>query len=80
MHETIILAGPDPRQLYVRFGRLFIDISGLVCSFGLTLRVVLESDVVLQWITAGPSRLRAPSARSLWGGLPGTFNLVVRIL
>ena len=29
------IAGPDPRKLYVVFGRLFIDISGLMYSFGL---------------------------------------------
>ena len=46
-------AGPDPRKLYVTFGRFFIDISGLMCSFGLASFVDLEFISLLQWIAAG---------------------------
>ena len=36
------IAGPDPRQLYVRVSRFFIDISGFMCSFGLALFVLRD--------------------------------------
>ena len=54
MIEAGKIAGPDLRQLYVVVGRLIINSSGLICSFGLALCVVLESVVVLQWIATGP--------------------------
>ena len=49
-------AGPEPRKLYVRFGRFFIDISGSMYSFGLASCVDLEFISLLQWIAAAPSR------------------------
>ena len=36
------IAGPDPRKLYVRFGRFFVGISGFMYSFWLALCVELE--------------------------------------
>ena len=49
-------AGPDPRKLYILFGRFIVHISGLINSFGLVAFVVQEYVVLLQWIAAGPSR------------------------
>ena len=49
-------ARPDPRKLYVKNGRFFIDISGCMCSFGLASFVDLEFISLLQWIAAGSSR------------------------
>ena len=48
-------AGPDPRKLYMRIGRFFIDISGSMYSFGLASFVDLEFISLLQWIAAGSS-------------------------
>ena len=42
------IACPDPRTLYITFGRFFIDISGLINSFWLSLCVGLEYVIVLQ--------------------------------
>ena len=56
------------KTIYIRFGRIFIDISGLMNSFGLAAFVVQEYVVVLQWIAAGPpggGRHDAPSLRYL---------------
>ena len=50
------IAGPDPRKLYVKMWWFFIDISGLLYSFGPASFVVLEYVVLLHWIAAGPSR------------------------
>ena len=50
------IAGEDPAKLYVGFGRFFINISGLINSFGLALFVDLENINLLQWIAAGSSR------------------------
>ena len=50
------IAGPDPRKLYIKICWFFIDISGLINSFGLALCVALEYVVVLLWIAAGSLR------------------------
>ena len=50
------IAGEDPAKLYVGFGQFFINISGLINSFGLALFVDLENINLLQWIAAGSSR------------------------
>ena len=50
------IAGQDPAKLYVGFGRFFINISGLINSFGLALFKELENINLLQWIAAGSSR------------------------
>ena len=65
-------AGPDARKLYITFGRFFIDISGLINSFGLALCVALEYDVLLQPEAAG-------SSRSPWekdSGIQGVANMM----
>ena len=48
--------GQYPSELYVRFARLFDDISGLLCSFGLSSFVELDMVSLLPWIAAGSSR------------------------
>ena len=48
-------ARPDPRELYVGFGRFFIDISGSMYSFVFASCVDLEFISLLQWIAAGSS-------------------------
>ena len=56
MIEAVKIAGPDTRKLYVKFSWFFIDISGLINSFGLGLFMVLEYVIVLLWIATGSSR------------------------
>ena len=46
-------AGNIRRKLYMIFGWFFINFSGYMCSFGLTLFVVQDICVFLQWIPAG---------------------------
>ena len=60
-----MIVGSAPRKLYISVGGFFMDISGLMQSFGLALFVVLESVVMLQWIAAGPS---GKSMREKLGG------------
>ena len=65
-HETSLFFGPFPRkqrltvyrgiQVYVVFGSLFDDISGLMYSFGLSSFVNLDMGSLLPWIAAGTSR------------------------
>ena len=53
INEAGKIAGPNPRKLYIKMWWFFIDISGLINSFGLALCVGLEYVVVLQWIATG---------------------------
>ena len=59
------IAGQDQRKLYIRFGRVFFNISWYLCSFGLASFVVRENISLLQWIAAGSFR------KSSWERLGG---------
>ena len=48
-----VMAGQDPVKLYVRFRWLFVDISGLLNSFGLASFVDQDIISLLHWIAAG---------------------------
>ena len=50
------IAGNIQVKLYVRFGWLFDDISGLLYSFGLSSSVDPDMVRLLPWIAAGTSR------------------------
>ena len=54
------IAGPDPRKLYMKKSRFFIDISGCIDSFGVASFVVSDMGVLLLWIAAGLLR------KSMW--------------
>ena len=51
--EARKIADPNTRKQYGEIGRFFIDIFGLMNSFGLSLFVGLEWVIVLQWIEVG---------------------------
>ena len=60
------IAGNIHVKLYVRFGWLFDDISGLLYSFDLSSCVALDMVSLLPWIAAGSSR------KSIWERLGWT--------
>ena len=51
-----VMASNIRPKLYVRFGWLFDDISGLLCSFEMGSFVDLDMVSLLPWIAAGSSR------------------------
>ena len=68
MIEAGKIAGSDPRKLYMCFGRFSVDISGLMCLFGLAFCCGTRITCFASVDCSGPRDWR------LWGGLRELSN------